>query len=49
MSEQLSSVAEICELPAGDKENPSWVNGGFIGICRKIEMRSDGEAKKMGP
>lgn len=36
---KMLSVAEVCELPPGDKENAVWINPGFQGVVRTITLR----------
>lgn len=36
---KMLSVAEVCEMQAGDKENTVWINPGFVGVVRSINPR----------
>lgn len=47
--EQMLSVAEVCELQAGDADNATWINPGFQGVVRKIDQRNTKAGKKMWP
>lgn len=44
---KMLSVAEVCEMQAGDKENTVWINPGFVGVVRSINPRVG--AKKTWP
>lgn len=44
---EMLSVAEVCEMQAGDKENAVWINPGFVGVVRSITPRQG--ARKTWP
>lgn len=46
---EMCSVAEVCEMNAGDKLNPSWISPGFQGVVRSIETKTSRDGKKYYP
>ncbi len=42
----LLSVAQVCDIAPGTKENASWINGGFSGVVNQITQKSYGQAGK---
>ncbi len=43
------SISDVIRIPPGTKENPSWIEGPVVGLCRKVDLRTYGEGKKMWP
>jgi len=43
--EKPLSIAEVFELPSGDKDNPSWV-GEFTGVVNRLTPKTSKEGKK---
>lgn len=46
-TERPLSVAEACELPAGDADNPAWVNAGVTGHVASVTERATQKGGKM--
>ncbi len=48
-NEQMLSVAEVCELPAGDADNATWINPGFTATVLTITKKETKAGKSFWP